>query len=648
MGTWWNKLFSTRNYKDEPDWEEPSQNVEESTTLSNPVVNDDGEGKDKGKKYDITYGNPSGFTVSRIPELDEVIKPERGDPSLSISNLESTVPGQMPYPAYYRPVKETPMITGYTSGKSGVNIPIFDAPGNIFPMGLWDERRRSLLNAYRQRQAENTNDYFSAPQVHAPVQTSINEAWIGDMQSLINRATNEGKKNDLRRPYTKYGQEYLNMQNQYKTLAMTINRAADYASVILDPKNTDKFNPWQRKLANYITSGDYSNIEEYVSASKALYQIPDYNKRVMDEASQLIKSMDVRPITDDDIKKLTLLTGKTEEELIELKNLEGGHKLLSAIIAHSGVDEGRYENVAERITRDYEDMYRATYGDVTTEQMMQKAKDDIKSYIGEKYEIETRLASDPTRVNVNIGNGNERGDESIVGSYVNAYKTNESGFQQLLNNAANAMSEGGLNSARMVFKGMDSFVDKKGRKMFNYIPNYTDNENSVIKWKAVGETPPLIGKTLTLSLKQVHDDFKHNYNEKKAREIRKLIDKYGENYEVKFNITGINGVFLEPFRNKPITYNSLLNVSQSSSKWTGGTGQPSKNLSIIQPGWEFQLSQVKKDDGLNLDKREDEKGKIINDPIDYNIYENLEYMPGRTASQYDVSPGQTSFEKLNK
>jgi hypothetical protein len=89
-----------------------------------------------------------------------------------------------------------------------------------------------------------------------------------------------------------------------------------------------------------------------------------------------------------------------------------------------------------------------------------------------------------------------------------------------------------------------------------------------------------------------------------------------------------------------VTYKALANVGNASA-WTGESADT--RLDVIQPGWAYYMSSFKP-----TKAGEEDDAKKINLPkLDYTVYENLEYSPGQEASETSISPGQTSWEKLN-
>lgn len=594
------------------------------------------------EKYPLPTGMLGSGTRLQLPRdpsiLESILKPEN-KPQLDINNLMATVPERPLGAGYYTPIHQEPVQIGQTGGMSGVNLGTFGAAGTIFPMGLWDERRRSLLNAYQQRQSQMGQalqpNYWEADKTAAELQGIYNEHYAQEGNALAKEAAATGNIQQLSNPdlNTSFGKKVQAFHDNYKKIAALGIFAVDQANKILTDKSSMQ---WQKRIANNLKSGKITDINEIAKSSELLYKIGNYDAALQDRADALMKARDILPAKREDVEK----AGFNYEEVLRSGNGAGVMKYVSTIKA---LDEGKFSNISQRLALEYSDMYnekyKSLYGrDATQEEKIKEAKDDLKELVGRELSIGT-TGFNPTNININ----NAKPDKAYVSAYVNAYNQNKEGITDLLTQAAEKLASGDFQGGRNVFNGMDKFTDDKGRKMLHFVNNSNDNMNSVIKWKAVGENPPIKqGAYVTKNLQQVYDDLVHlrGRQDKDALKVAKLLETNPPTKSINFQVSGINGVFIEPGRDKPVTYAALVDAKDRSIL----TKEP-LNLSGIAPGWAFYLSAKKPKTST------DYMGNYDNDidlsDINYSVYENLDYSPGQEASQYNMSSGQPSWEDLN-
>jgi hypothetical protein len=537
------------------------------------------------EKYPLPTGMLGSGTKLELPRdpsiLETILHPEN-KPQLDINNLLATVPDRPLGAGYYTPIHNDPTLMGYTEGQ----MPIFGAAANIFPMGLWDERRRSLLNAYQQRQAQIGQavqpNFWESDKTAAELQGAYNQAFADEGNSLSKEAAATGNIGQLSRPdlNTSFGKKVQAFHDKYKKIAALGIYAVDQANNILKDPKADQ---WQVRIANKLKFGDMSDTQEAAKTSELLYKIGNYDATLQDRADALMKARDITPVTEAEAIKM----GYKMERL----PAGSGAGVLKYLTFKKALDEGKFDRQAELIGYDYQDMYNEKAGQkLTPEQRTAMAKQDLSTYIGQELGIGTTGYTAPGNTTFNYNEAKKK--PTFMEDYRNFQINNDVTIKKELGDIASMVAydlttkgisvdtpQGQKEAIATINEGMNKLSETltvDGQRWLSPSTGNVTNINAPVEMDIFsGALPNLNSDRAYLSFDEI---IKSQNSETVKNDMRAELKKAGipVGTKIPVTLTEVKAAFLNKNTRKSLRYKDMIPGAKigektTETKWTKGT-----------------------------------------------------------------------------
>jgi hypothetical protein len=539
------------------------------------------------EKYPLPTGMLGSSTKLELPKdpsiLETILHPEN-KPQLDINNLLATVPDRPLSAGYYTPIHNDPTLMGYTEGQ----MPIFGAAANIFPMGLWDERRRSLLNAYQQRQAQIGQavqpNFWESDKTAAELQGAYNQAFAEEGNALSKEAAATGNIGQLSRPdlNTSFGKKVQAFHDKYKKIAALGIYAVDQANNILKDPKADQ---WQVRIANKLKFGDMSDIQEAAKTSELLYKIGNYDATLQDRADALMRGRDIQPVTEE--QALAMNIDPKWKEIIRSGN---GAGVLKYLTFQKVAAEGKIDNVALRTGDDFGDMYEAKAGrKLTPEEKASMAKEDIRAYVGNEIGVGT-TGFNQTNNTFNYNEAKKK--PTVMEDYRNFQINNDVTIKKELRDISSMVAydlttkgvsidtpEGQKEAIATIKKGMNKLSETltvDGQRWFSPSTENVTNINAPAEMDIfTGALPNLNSDRAYLSFEEIINS---QENETVKNDMRAELKKAGipVGTKIPVTLTEVKAAFLNKNTRKSLRYKDMIPGAKigektAQNKWTKGT-----------------------------------------------------------------------------